>query len=55
MQNYDCDGDGCGECRVCEYLDFLEYVSQVAPGTPHTIERDVKLDKYIKEKYGVVP
>lgn len=49
-QKYDCEQEGCGECKVCKYLEHLEFASSVAP-QGSTIERDVELDKYIKKKY----
>lgn len=48
---YDCIEEGCGECKVCKYLDFLDFASSVAT-EGSIIQRDIELDKYIKEKYG---
>lgn len=43
----DCDGDGCGECDVCEYLDFIEYAEAVAPPGSRII-RDREIEKILK-------
>ena len=47
--NFDCLGEGCGECEVCKYLSFLDWASEVAP-SGSTIERNPKIEKYLKEK-----
>ena len=47
----DCDGDGCGECDVCNYLDFLEWVRSVGGGG--TIERNERIEFHLKAK-GII-
>lgn len=49
---YDCKNDGCGECKVCEYLSFHEWVQSVGGSNAHT-DRDPELDAYLLEKYNI--
>ena len=52
---FDCGGDGCDECQVCEYLNFLEWAGSVSGGVPSVIDRKPELDAYILATYGVKP
>lgn len=40
---------GCTVCRVCKYLNFLDYAQSCAP-RGSLIERDYKLDRYLRDK-----
>lgn len=58
MQNkqtkeFDCFGDGCGKCEVCEYLNFREMAEGCAP-SGSTIERNEKIELYLKTTYPQV-
>lgn len=44
----DCDGDGCGECEVCEYLAWLEMAQNTGMPAGSTIQRDPRMDAYLK-------
>lgn len=48
----DCEGDGCGECRVCRRLEFLEWTGTVAPrDIPCIVAPDHPVDTYIRRVY----
>jgi len=47
----DCGGDGCDECDVCKRLNFLEWAGQVSAGVPSAVEKNDRVDRYIKEHY----
>lgn len=47
----DCGPVGCGECEVCQYFDYLEHAGSVGLPSGSTIERNARLDQYIKETY----
>ena len=45
---FDCMGEGCGECRVCDYLAHLEWAESVAiPGS--SIERDEEIEAHLNK------
>lgn len=44
---FDCGQDGCGECKLCEYLSFLDYANSVAP-SGSTIQYDEFIDNYLE-------
>lgn len=48
----DCGPDGgCEECDVCRYLDFLEWVGSVGKPDGSTIERNEKIEAYLRRTY----
>jgi len=48
----DCGPDGgCEECDVCRYLNFLEWAGAVGKPEGSTIERDERMERYLKEHY----
>lgn len=47
----DCGPVQCEECDVCRYLDFLSWVSHVGKPDGSTIQRDERIEAYLKATY----
>ena len=51
---FDCGGDGCGECVVCDRSEYLERASVIGmPDCTIGLEGNRFVDKYLKFVYGI--
>lgn len=49
-KTFDCFGDNCGECEVCEYKEFKEMSRVVGLPQGAEIDRNKKIEEYLKFK-----